>query len=72
MRKFRNMGEAVGAINRARVRIWFRDHLCGTQRECSEALMLSVMAVNRHVKEIRSEWRTDKMESGFEFREPSK
>lgn len=59
MKRYRNPGEALGDLNRATVRRWFRDHLCGTQRECAEALGLSVMAVNRHVKAIRAEWRDD-------------
>lgn len=54
---FRNPGAATGHQNRQRVRAWFQAHLCGTQRECAEALDLSVMAVNRHVAAIRGEWR---------------
>lgn len=57
MKHYRNPGEAIGDLNRARVRRWFREHLCGTQRECAEALGLSVMAVNRHANTIRAEWR---------------
>ena len=47
----------VGRDNLAAVRAFMASHLCATQRECAEALGLSVMAVNRHVKEIRAEWR---------------
>lgn len=54
---YRNPGEAVGDLNRRRVLAWYRDHLGTTQRECAEALGLSVMAVNRHVKSMRAEWR---------------
>lgn len=60
MKHYRNPGEAIGDLNLARVRRWFRQHLCGTQRECAEALGLSVMAVNRHVATIRAEWRPTK------------
>lgn len=57
--RYRNPGEALGDLNRRRVRAWLRQHLGGTQRECAEALGLSVMAVGRHVKAIRAEWRDD-------------
>lgn len=59
MKHYRNPGEAIGDLNRAAVRRWFREHLCGTQRECAEALGLSVMAVSRHVKAIRADWRDE-------------
>lgn len=48
---------AQGDENRERVRQWFREHLCGTNRECAEAVGLSEFAVGRHVRAIRSEWR---------------
>lgn len=47
----------LGIENLERVRAFFKRHLCATQRECAEALGLSVMAVNRHVRAIRSEWK---------------
>lgn len=49
----------LGRANLERVRAYFREHLCATQRECSTALGLSIMAINRHVKTIRGEWRDD-------------
>ncbi|SDW77641.1 hypothetical protein [Roseicitreum antarcticum] len=58
-RKFRNPGEAIGWLNRKEVRQWFRDHPCGTQSECARALGLSSMAVSRHVRAIRAEWRDE-------------
>jgi len=57
LKRYRNPGEAIGDLNRTAVRRWFEEHLCGTQRECAAALGLSVMAVGRHVREIRAEWR---------------
>lgn len=45
----------VGKKNLTAVRAYFASHLCATQRECSKALGLDVMAVNRHVKTIRAE-----------------
>ncbi len=50
----------LGEDNRDAVREWFTLHLCGTQRECAQDLGLSAMAVNRHVRAIRSEWRKSK------------
>lgn len=47
----------LGQDNLEAVEEFFRTHLCATQRECSEALGLSAMAVNRHVKTIRAGWR---------------
>ena len=47
----------LGQQNLERVRQYFRLHPCATQVECAEALKLSTMAVNRHVKQIRAEWR---------------
>lgn len=47
----------TGRANLERVRSFFERHLCATQRECAEALGLSVMAVNRHVRTIRGEWK---------------
>lgn len=59
LKHYRNPGEALGDLNRAAVRRWFRTHLCGTQRECATALGLSPMAVSRHVRSIRAEWRDE-------------
>ncbi len=50
----------LGEENRDAVREWFTSHLCGTQRECAKDLRLSAMAVNRHVRAIRAEWRKSK------------
>lgn len=47
----------LGRENLEAVREWFTSHLCGTQVECARALGLSVMAVNRHVRTIRAEWK---------------
>lgn len=57
--KYRNPGAKIGATNLERVRRWYRDHLGGAQHECAKALDLSVMAVNRHVKTLRAEWRDE-------------
>lgn len=46
----------LGRANLERVRTYFREHLCATNRECAQALGLGVMAVGRHVKMIRAEW----------------
>lgn len=50
-------GVEEGEKNREAVRRWFQSHLCGTQAECAADLGLSPMAVNRHVRAIRSEWK---------------
>jgi len=55
----RRSPRVIGEENRDRVRQFFANHLCATQRECAEALGLSDMAVNRHVRAIRAEWRND-------------
>lgn len=47
----------MGEANLRAVRAFFVTHLCATQRECAAALGLSLMAVNRHVRTIRDEWR---------------
>lgn len=47
----------LGARNMARVEEWQRSHPWGTQSECAADLGLSIMAVNRHVKTLRDEWR---------------
>ena len=47
---------AKGDANRERVKAWFRDHLCGTHRECAQDVGLTEYAVGRHAKMIRSEW----------------
>ena len=49
----------TGERNLRAVRKFFRDHLCATQVECSEAVGLSVMAVGRYVHKIRAEWRVE-------------
>jgi hypothetical protein len=49
----------LGEINLDRVRHYFQTHLCATQRECAQELNLSIMAVNRHVKTIRAEWKNN-------------
>jgi DNA-binding Lrp family transcriptional regulator len=46
----------LGDANLDVLRRFFREHLCATQVECAEALGLSTMAVNRHVRTIRAEW----------------
>jgi predicted ArsR family transcriptional regulator len=51
----------LGEENREAVRKFFSTHLCCTQVECAKALGLSSMAVNRHVKAIRAEWRKAKL-----------
>lgn len=55
-----NPNQRIGAQNLERIRRWFCEHPCGTQRECATDLNLSVVAVGRHVKTIRSEWRVYK------------
>ena len=62
--QFRNPGEQRGHHNLQKVREWFFTHLCGTQAECAEDLGLSVMAVSRHVKTIRAEWRAESNQTG--------
>lgn len=52
-------GVEEGEKNRRAVREWFAAHLCGTQTECAKELGLSAMAVSRHVREIRAEWRKE-------------
>lgn len=52
--------KAKGTANRERVRAWFSAHLCGTNRECAEAVGLTEFAVGRHVKAIRAEWKQSK------------
>jgi DNA invertase Pin-like site-specific DNA recombinase len=47
----------LGEENREAVRRFFQQHLCATQVECAAALGLSAMAVNRHVRSIRAEWK---------------
>lgn len=54
-------GVEEGERNREAVRRWFQAHLCGTQAECAADLGLSPMAVNRHVRSIRSEWKNSRM-----------
>lgn len=47
----------LGEANLVAVREFFASHLCATQRECAKTLGLSDMAVNRHVRTIRADWR---------------
>lgn len=47
----------VGEENFRRIKKFFQQNLCATQRECADALNLSVMTVNRHTKKIREEWK---------------
>ncbi len=54
---FKTPGARIGAENLRRVREWLLDHPGGTQKECAKALKLSEMAVNRHFKTLRAEWR---------------
>lgn len=54
--RFRNPGEALGHLNRERVRNWYRDHIGTTQAECARRLGISAMAVSRHVRALRQEW----------------
>lgn len=49
-------GGDVGAHNHVIVRAWFLAHPCATNREAAAALGLSVAAIGRHMKRIRSEW----------------
>lgn len=49
----------LGKKNREAVREWFRTHPGGLQSECAADLKISVMAVNRHVKAIRREWKRE-------------
>ena len=53
--------KAKGDANRERIRVWFRDHLCGTSRECAKALGMNECVVGRHVKAIRAEWLSDEV-----------
>lgn len=57
-----------GCENLNRVRAFFENHLCATQSECARTLGLSPMAVNRHVRTIRNEWR---QESSAQALQPS-
>lgn len=52
-----------GEANQEAVRRFFAEHLCATQSECAKALGLSPMAVNRHVKAIRAQWRNNREET---------
>lgn len=53
---FLSPGARLGHDNREAVRAWLLNHVGGTNRECSAALGLSIMAVGRHVAKLRSEW----------------
>lgn len=48
----------IGEYHFLLVKEFFTKHLCATQVECAEHLNLSPVSVNRHVKRIRSSWRT--------------
>lgn len=51
-------GRTSAAVeNRKRVEEFMRRNLCATQRECAKSLKLALMTVNRHVRDIRAEWR---------------
>lgn len=47
----------LGPANRERVRRFFAAHIGAKQTECALALRLSRNAVNRHVRDLRAEWR---------------
>lgn len=49
-------GHKIGKENLRKVKKYFKEHLCATQLECSQAVGLSVFAVGRYVKRIRAEW----------------
>jgi hypothetical protein len=49
-------GYKIGHDNREAVRTYFASHLGCTNRECAQALGLSVVAVGRHVAKLRREW----------------
>jgi hypothetical protein len=49
--------QELAARNLRRVREYFAIHICATQRECAASLGLSIMEINRHVEEIRQEWK---------------
>jgi predicted ArsR family transcriptional regulator len=51
-------GARIGSENREAVRSYFANHIGCTNKECSAALGLSVMAVGRHVARLRREWQT--------------
>jgi predicted transcriptional regulator len=50
-------GEKLGHKNREAVRWFFVTHPGCSQIDCAKALGLSVVAVNRHVKRLRAEWK---------------
>ena len=52
-------GAAFARRNREDIKEWLRTHLGGTQAECAADLGLTPEAVNRHVKAIRREWKTN-------------
>ncbi len=49
-------GKDLAEHNFTLVRLYYRDHLGCTRRECAEALGLSEMAVGRHVDRLRRDW----------------
>ena len=52
-----NVGRAIGDNNRDRIKTYMLEHIGATNVECSKAIGLSVMAVGRHIKGMRAEWR---------------
>jgi len=56
MRKKKHPGVVIGEANREAIRRFLREHLGATNVECADALGLSVVAVGRHVRQIRAEW----------------
>jgi hypothetical protein len=50
-------GKQLAAENRKLIRVYYMTHLCATQKDCANALGLGVMAVSRHAKAIRAEWK---------------
>lgn len=55
--EWRSPGAKIGHENREAVRAYFADHIGCTSGECAKVLGLSVMAVGRHIKTLRQEWR---------------
>ncbi len=65
-------GYEIGRKNKERVRQYFQEHLCATNRECAAALGMSEMAVGRHVAAIRSEWTTENADGRDRLRKPAR
>ena len=51
------VGRAIGDNNRDRIKTYMLEHVGATNVECGRALGLSVMAVGRHIKGLKAEWR---------------